>query len=60
MYEEIGFTGRNGKVRLEISPRVGKEHPPLPDWLDIRFLLHVEGLPAVVIRQWSSLTEGIK
>jgi hypothetical protein len=42
-YKTFAHFGQDGKARLEIGPAPGKEPPPLPEWLQIPYLVPVKG-----------------
>jgi hypothetical protein len=42
-YRMFSFYGKNKKARLEISPKPGQMPPPLPEWLQIPYIVPVKG-----------------
>src|SRR4051794_28689395 len=42
-YRVFEYYGENKKPRLKISPEPEKEPPPLPEWLQIPYLVPVKG-----------------
>ena len=42
-YRLFSYYSQDKKLRLKISPEPGQEHPPLPEWLQIPYLVPVKG-----------------
>jgi hypothetical protein len=42
-YRHFMYHGENQKARLQISPEPEREPPPLPEWLQIPYLVPVKG-----------------
>jgi hypothetical protein len=42
-YRMFSFYGENKKCRMEISPKPGQDPPPLPEWLQIPYVVPVKG-----------------
>ena len=48
-YRNFVYYGENKKARLEISPEPEREPPPLPEWLQIPYLVPVKGYSFEII-----------
>ena len=48
-YRNFMYYGENKKARLEISPEPEREPPPLPEWLQIPYLVPVKGYSVEII-----------
>jgi hypothetical protein len=48
-YKVFSYYGENKKARLQIAPKLGQEPPPLPEWLQIPYLIPVKGFSSEII-----------
>jgi hypothetical protein len=48
-YKIFSYYGENKKARLQIAPKPGQEPPPLPEWLQIPYLVPVKGFSSKII-----------